>query len=569
MAIAFSSGVHATERSLSPEQQSEQFLREQQQQLKLLERERNLRELERSLKAITPILPEPAPAAAERDICFPIEKVEILDSDNLYAFEKQGLTEPYLNQCLSVDDIDRLRIDIDRHYISKGWILSRTYLVPNQNLKSGILQFKVLEGRLDSIKLNDDRLGNRLQVMAAFPGMLDEVVYIRDIEQGLEQINRLASNNATMDIVPVPERPGYGGMNIKNQAEDRFRSYLSYDNLGSDSTGREQAKIIADADNILSLNDHWMLVGARYAGSDDDVKDSSSVNLNLSVPYGYWTIDVGHSRSTYLTTVDDDLGVFHLSGDSVSNKIKLSRILHRDSVSKSGFGVDLTVKENDSYLEDVRLETSSRKLTIFTIDAQHARRTGGGIWSLSAAYARGLDLFGAVEDGPIREDDVPRGQFEKLSVDMSLIQALSMLGDAYSYRGILSAQMSRDPLFGSEQMSIGDSSTVRGFRNSPLAGDSGAFLRNDLQWSSPSNYGLTVSFGVDAGYVVAKNGNIANSGDPEATLVGMALGAHQTYSWSRSQSLTWSLTYAKPLRYPAYVEPDSNALYASLNWKWL
>ena len=192
------------------DQQSEQLLRQQQQQLKLEERKRNLEELERSLFIIDTPLPQSKPSKElESDVCFNITEIELKGADNLFLFEKEALVTPYLNRCLTANHIDELRVSIDRFYIEKGWILSRSYLLPNQNLKSGKLIFKVLEGHLDNIKLNNNSLSDRMQISTAFPYMVGEVLYIRDIEQGLEQMNRLASNKAKMNIIPVKDKPGY------------------------------------------------------------------------------------------------------------------------------------------------------------------------------------------------------------------------------------------------------------------------------------------------------------------------------------------------------------------------
>lgn len=555
------------------EQQSEQLLREQQQQLKMLERERNFRELERSLKLLEPPLPEVPSEDEASAVCFEITRIELRGADNLLVDEKRALVRPYLDRCLTVDDIDRLRVDIDRHYIEKGWILSRAYLVPNQNLKQGVLIFRVLEGRLDGIELNENRLRDRLQVATAFPGMVNEVAHIRDIEQGLEQMNRLVSNGATMDIVPVEEKPGYGRLLVHNEPLDRFRYHLGYDNLGAESTGEHQGKLVADMDNLLWLNDQWIVTASRYAGDDTDEKDSESVTGTLSVPYGYWTFDFNYSYSRYLTAITDDTGSFSLSGNSTTTRAKASRVVHRDRHSKTSFGMDLAHKENDSYLEDVRLDTSSRKLTVFTIDAQHTRRVPGGIWSYKLAYARGLDLFDALEDGPVRDDDVPRAQFEKLMLDISTIRSLPFAGDKWSYRGVLSGQLSRDPLFGTEQIALGDIGTVRGFRNSPVAGDSGAYLRNDFIWdlsgAASLTRGMSLTFGLDAGYLNAKNDNLANSGEPDAWLAGMAVGVSQSIGLPWQQAFTWSATYGRPLYEPDYLDTDDNVFYATLDWKFL
>lgn len=553
-------------------QRSEQVLREQQKQLKLQERKRNLEELERSLFIInTPTTEEARPGKPSQSTCFNITNIELQGAENIFNFEKEALIDPYLNRCLSAGHIDELRISIDRFYIEKGWLLSRSYLLPKQNIKSGKLIFKVLEGHLDKINLNKNTLADRMQVSTAFPFMVNEVLYIRDIEQGLEQINRLASNKATMDILPVKNKPGYGEINIKTSHDNRYRYTLGYDNLGSESTGQEQGKLVADLDNLLSINDNLMLTTTQYMGSDKASKDSKSTTVNYSFPLGYWTVNANSSNSSYLSTVTDNTGSFHLSGDSETHKLKLSRVAHRDKISKTNFSLELAHKKNNSFLEDVRLDSSSRKLTVFTINATHVIRKPKTTWSYAVDYARGLDLFDAVEDGPVRNNDTPRAQFEKLGWTVSANTPINLLGVNGKYKMNVSGQYAVDPLFGSEQMSLGDLNTVRGFQNSPVSGDSGTYIKNDFTWYSTKKEGimkgLNVTFGLDAGLVQAKNGNISNSGEATATLVGAALGVRQNIAWAKHQQLSWSATIAKPISAPSYVVKENAVFYASLNWK--
>lgn len=553
-------------------QQSEQVLRDQQQQLKLEERKRNLEELERSLFILDIPLPtgKVSPELAS-DVCFDITSIELQGADNLFNYEKEGLVSPYLNRCLNANHIDELRVTIDRYYIEKGWILSRSYLLPNQNIKTGKLIFQVLEGHLDSIKLNDNSITDRMQISMAFPYMIGEVLYIRDIEQGLEQMNRLASNKATMDIIPVKNKPGYGQINIKTKHDNRYRYYFGYDNLGAESTGEQQGKLTADLDNLLSINDNLLLTATQYMGSDTNIKDSKSMTANLSFPMGYWTVNANSSHSKYLSTVSDFTGSFQLSGDSDTHKLKVSRVAHRDKDSKTNFAMELAHKANNSFLEDVRLDSSSRKLTIFTVTVDHVIRKPGVIWSYSLDYARGVDLFGAVEDGPVRNNNIPRAQFEKVGWNISANMPFKTFGKNWRYKGNVTGQYAIDPLFGSEQISLGDSNSVRGFRNSPVSGDTGTYIRNDISWSSDSDKGvmkgLTATLGLDAGYVQAKNSNISNSGETSAILMGAALGLSQNITWAKHQQLSWSATLATPVSAPSYVVKDSSVFYASLNWK--
>jgi hemolysin activation/secretion protein len=78
---------------------------------------------------------------------------------------------------------------------------------------------------------------------------------------------------------------------------------------------------------------------------------------------------------------------------------------------------------------------------------------------------------------------------------------------------------------------------------------------------------ITVGAGLDLGYVVANDDNIANSSASHASLAGLALSVNQAISLSRRQHLFWSLTLGIPVSAPAYVEKESSVIYFSLDWK--
>ncbi|MCZ6722300.1 MAG: ShlB/FhaC/HecB family hemolysin secretion/activation protein [Gammaproteobacteria bacterium] len=552
-------------------EQSEQLLREEQRRLKMLERARLLRELERSLFPIEISPLAPKDEGASTDTCFTITRILLEGADNLFKSEKKALTQPYLNRCLNLNDIDALRTDIDRFYIEKGWIMSRAYLQPNQNIKNGVLQFRVLEGKLESIELNQNDPAEMRQISTAFPDMLEQIIHIRDIEQGLDQMNRLASNRATMNIEPAKDKPGYSKILIQNTPTNRHRIYFSIDNQGSKSTGRERARITANLDNLLSLNDNWYLSATDYIGGEEDKQDSRGYSFVVSIPYGFWTYSLGSNQSEYISAVDSGGVLFNTSGDSNNDSLKVSRIAHRDQNSKTTLSLTLTAKEPNSYLEDVRLDSSSPKLSVFDIGVNHSVRNRDSTWSLLVSYSRGLGILGALEDGPDSSNTIPKAQFERLGWDILLSLPIKSWGKDWSYQGSWSGQVSSDPLFASEQISIGDLSSVRGFRDSPVSGDSGLYFRNDISWDLSSRYpvlkNMAVAAGLDFGYVVSKDNNIANSGVSHASLAGLALSVNQAISLSRRQQLFWSITLGIPVSAPAFVEEEGNVIYFNLDWK--
>jgi len=214
-------------------QQNEQQLREQQRLLKSRERERLLEELERSLnRTETPAIVPVAIVAPPSDVCFDIHQIVFEGIENMLESEARTLKQPWLGTCMSLADIDLLRSRIDKFYIEAGWIMARAYLQPNQNIKSGTLIYIIHEGKLEEIKLNFNGTKERLQIATAFPSMIDEVIFIRDVEQGLDQMNRLQSNRASMTMEPVKNKPGRTDILINNIIHNPYRFSLGYDNQG-------------------------------------------------------------------------------------------------------------------------------------------------------------------------------------------------------------------------------------------------------------------------------------------------------------------------------------------------
>ncbi|VAW55158.1 hypothetical protein MNBD_GAMMA06-467 [hydrothermal vent metagenome] len=552
-------------------QQNEQQLREQQRLLKSRERDRLLKELERSLNSIEmpEIIQQPV-VVPSSDVCFEINKIIFYGTDNMLEDEARALKQPWLGKCMSLVDIDLLRSSIDKFYIEAGWIMARAYLQPDQNIKNGTLVFKILEGTLEDIKLNFNEIKERLQIAMAFPSMIDETIFIRDVEQGLDQMNRLRSNRASMTMEPVKNKPGRTNILINNVISNPYRLSLGYDNLGSKTTGDKRGVLTIDTDNLLSLNDNLYINITESLGSEVE-RSSNSYSMNLSIPYGYWLYTLSSNHSRYKSTNVNDTTAFVTKGESDTNTFRASRVVHRNKNSKTTAGFALNLKETETFLEDVLLETGSRKLTVTDLRLLHIARQAGHVWTAQLTYSRGLDAFDALLDDPLTGDNIPKAQFEKLSWNLTLSKPFNLGENYLSYQGFFSGQISRDALFGSEQIAIGDLYSVRGFRDSPASGDSGNYIKNDISWSpqfkTPYLKALSFSLGLDAGYVRVRNNNINNTGNSSVTLVGMAIGAQQLIRLPHDQHLSWRLDVGKGLSAPESINKSGVIAIFNLNWK--
>ncbi|MEN7530751.1 POTRA domain-containing protein [Cupriavidus sp. DL-D2] len=110
-----------------------------------------------------------------------------------FAFARQWL-EHYQGQCVGKQGVETLVKGLSQTILSKGYVTTRV-LVPEQDLSSGTLKLALIPGVIGDIRFSDPDLWGTWKT--AFPTAPGELLNLRDLEQGLEQMKRVASQDAT------------------------------------------------------------------------------------------------------------------------------------------------------------------------------------------------------------------------------------------------------------------------------------------------------------------------------------------------------------------------------------
>lgn len=444
-----------------------------------------------ALKKITPDsagAPQQEPVAAPQagGPCFSINRVEVEGLKQFSAAVISPVIKPYENKCVGLGEINTLLRDLTYVYLDKGFITSRAY-VPEQDIaRTKVLRLIVVEGALSDIYLNSKPAEYPSVLATAFPGMKNRIANIRDIEQGLDQINRLSSNNAKTAMLPGTS-DGTSILNVENNPGLPWHFSASNSNLGQKSTGYSKSSGSFSMDNLLNLNDLLSLsyehTGPDYPWGDDGTGRSNSYSGNVSIPYGYWTFSANGSWYEYDSSVPGNFGSIETSGDSKQAGIGIDRVILRDKDSITTFNSGLTYKETNNFLLGNQIEVGSRQYTVGSFGISHSRRMFGGLWVFDASYDQGLDLFGAVDPGePAAGNADPR--FSKFTGTISGSRPFEVEKLRFELSSIVTGQYSPDNLFGAEQISLGSYSNVRGARESLLFGNDGFFTRNELVWKT-------------------------------------------------------------------------------------
>ena len=517
------------------------LIRERQDRL-LEEQRRRLEELkELPGKQIQPT--QPATPADSR--CFPIKDIELKGADSLSDSEQNRLLKPYIGQCLGVTQLNELLKVITDHYIEKGLVTSRAYL-PQQDLSAGHLKVLVVEGRLESLKSAADSQLSERELAMAFPGQSGDLVNLREIEQMVDQLNRLPSNQATMELAPG-KNIGGSEVLVTNTAQKPWRAGLSRSNDGQRSTGEQQWGTTFDWDSPLGLGDQLMLRGSHDAMSDHQ-HTSNNAMLYYNLPWGWWNFSYSFNQSEYRSQIAGNGYNFKQTGDSENHQLRAERVIHRDSVSKTSVNAGLSYLRTNNFIEDSKLKLSSNRISELQYGINHGRRVGSAFVNLDLGLQEGIGAFDAQGNGhPGRGE--PNARYRKYTATASYLQPFKLWGESLSFSSLVTGQRSEDVLFSPQRTSLGGQSSIRGYKDQSLSGDSGGYWRNDLRWSRPvsvewlrpafAEYGA--SLGYDQGVIRDDRYN----GDQHGRL-----SSHSLELFARGRYLAASVTFAHSLERP-------------------
>ena len=409
----------------------------------------------------------PGPISVEGP-CFDLTEIIISDATILSEDQIAAIVAPYVPGCVSGGMIQAIMDRIDRTYANAGFITSRSF-IPPQNIADGTLDLVVVEGFVERIVMTDgktlrDDARAKRQIAMAFPGLEGEIFQLRQVEQGLDQMKRLPSVAATVQLEPGQEIGG-SLVVIERLQSDRTRGWLRLDNLGSAHTGKNTLAIETEYDDVLGLNDMWSF-------TLKSTRDTNALSATGSIPWGRWSFSGSAGYSEYLTPLTDFSELF---GSNNSARLSARWLMNRDQDSKTELTFALSARDGARYVNDAALTPQS--LRSFAIGVEHLQLGAAARNSFDATLTIGLDFWGADSDPAGLSRRLPHAQFVKLSGGWQRQSTIEGLG---AWISDLRAQIAPQALYGTEHIAIGSTNSVRGYEATVGSGENGIYLRNDL-----------------------------------------------------------------------------------------
>ncbi|WP_428840506.1 ShlB/FhaC/HecB family hemolysin secretion/activation protein [Burkholderia vietnamiensis] len=428
----------------------------------------------------------PDPANAEGASALPMDR---------FAFAREWL-DHYAGQCVGKQGIDVLIKGLSQAILARGYVTTRV-LVPEQDLSTGTLKLSLIPGMIRYVRFADEKLRGTWKT--AFPTRDGEVLNLRDLEQGLEQMKRVSSQDVSMQLVPG-DLPGESDVVLDVKRGKPWTVVASVDNAGTRATGKLQGNLSLGIDNPLGLNDVFNVGVSQDLEFGDKRLGSHGWNGFYSIPWGYWTATLSAYTNTYYQQIAGVNQTFIASGNSKTVDFKLARVLSRSQNDVFGAYVRLSRRFGQSFIEDTEISQQRRNNTMIELGLTDRHYFGGAQFDGSLAYRQGVGGLGAQDDA-FAAGGGPTYRFKMAALDANLAVPFAIGKQPFRYVGTLHGQYTGNTLYYIDDLTIGSRYTVRGFDGETmLASARGFYWRNELQ-APIGQTGQALYAGLDYGRV--------------------------------------------------------------------
>ncbi|HCO0316289.1 TPA: ShlB/FhaC/HecB family hemolysin secretion/activation protein, partial [Escherichia coli] len=459
--------------------------------------------------------------------CFIINRIEL--EDNFLGGQLiSEVQKAIAGRCVGSAGVQKIAAALQDYYINAGYITTRIS-IPSQDISKGKLRFQVNAGKIEKTIVEGNDISEWM-----LPFQRNDILNIRDIEQGLENLQRVPDVDVKINIEPGT-RDGYSIVHIDTHRGKNWSVRASYNNWGDEETGRYQTTSVGYLFNPAKMGDLFYLAGTRSTTGQYE-----NVSSYYSIPVGYWEYGFFYSKSKSQQVIPLSYISLDYVGISEYLSAKATHTVYRDKTKKFAGSAELIRRKSNYTLNGEELTLQARDMGNIKLGLNYKQQLPGAFWDSTLSWQRFLTWFGG-EKTP----DMQYGDVSPVSNIFNFEGNYTRQIENGYYNTAFFAQYAPRELTLQDKITVGDRWSIRGFENSVgLSGNDGFYIKNTLAFPLP---GMKANYyaGLDFGQVYQD----ASYGDE--SLVGSAVGID-----GNIKSLEYNFSVSTPLKYPATLDID-------------
>jgi len=409
--------------------------------------------------------------------------------------ELQNVVAKFKGKTLTFDELQNVIADIQEYYSSKNRIGKA--LLPEQEIKDGIVSIKIVEGVLGDVVVEQTSPNPRMSVETVkkyFKGEKDSAyIDTKDLQRKIFILNDLAGISA---VGTYEQGKKEGESNFKVAVEDTpfFKGEVAAANYGSKSTGSNQALANVSFNNITGIGDLFTVNGIKSSGSD-------YVQGSYAIPIMYEGLKLALNTSKLnYKTLSSFSSTNQSEGDAKTYGANFTYPVYRaDRLSvnaRLGFETKDYFNKNatdGSILSDYKIDNMIAGLNGYLYNSDSSSIS----YNANLTFGR-LKINNAGQESTDSTTTRTKGSFEKLTFNVSRNQPIPELNNT-NWLISVDGQTANKNLNSSEQLSLGGPYAVRAYPTGQGSGSQGVIIKTELQYP----YNKEFSFGpfIDTGFI--------------------------------------------------------------------
>lgn len=425
----------------------------------------------------------------EREAPIEVKKIE-LEGNTVFSDTelKRVLDLPGIEE-ISLERLIQIRILITQHYNQQGYLQSGAF-IPLQEITDGKVKIRVVEGRLTKINIEGLSHLNRNYIVARLPD-LEEPTKQADVERALSKLRKdPLVKNIQGDISEIS--PGKNLLTINIEENEPLTSEFAITNSYSPSVGTLGGTLSANY-HLFGFGDR---LGLEYTRTEGLTRYDGSYLFPVNSSNG--TIGLSYTNAD-TKIVEDPISALDIQADYEAFALSYSQPVRLNEKSDLVLALEFELIDSETFVrEDFSLAfvdglpDGRSELSALRLIQEYFNRGDKSSLALRSQFSVGIDLF----EPTVTEVGIDglfwswqgQGQWLRKLDNFLLVSSLNM-------------QFSEDKLLPIEQISLGGTGSVRGYRQNLAIGDNGIVGSIELQMPliKARNWNLKLIPFVDAG----------------------------------------------------------------------
>lgn len=304
----------------------------------------------------------------------------------------EGIASRYEGKKVSLNDINAIVGDVDREYKDRGYFAAKAY-VPNQDVRDGILEISLIEGKIDKITVKENKSTSENFVRKNLGVESGDRLNVKELQDNILMFN--AANDIKARIAMEPgEKFAATDLDVIVEKTERVSVSAFADNAGQKSTGIYRAGAFVSVRSLTGYRDNLNFGGVVTEGSN-------ALFGSFDIPEPVFGSRIGFGADYSDTEiVGGDLKALDVTGNFYNYYFYIKRPVYVTDSFVNNLNFTTSFKNGASYIGDFR--TQKVYTDTMSLSWDSLKLFAGGYLYNQLSVTKGAKLFDGTDDAALK-----------------------------------------------------------------------------------------------------------------------------------------------------------------------